>query len=143
RSPAIFTEAQTRLADEILHAGFVENRADYVHWLWQADLLPVSARHDFFGVSAVEAIYCGVRPLLPNRLAYSEHVAPEDLYPEGMPLDQVIRQAWAKGQGDMRARRARVASYDWGRMAPRYDAELASLPGITRLPPTGQNPGQS
>ncbi len=50
----------------------------YAQWLWRADILPVTSVHDFFGRSVVEAIYCGCVPLLPHRLAYSEHI-PQDL----------------------------------------------------------------
>ena len=44
----------------------------------QSDLLPVTSIHDFFGISTVEAMANGVFPLLPNRLAYPEHI-PEKL----------------------------------------------------------------
>ena len=58
--------------------GYVDDPAAYARWLWRADVLPVTSNHDFFGASVVQAIYCGCRPLLPRRLAFSEHI-PEKL----------------------------------------------------------------
>ncbi|RMG56394.1 MAG: DUF3524 domain-containing protein, partial [Gammaproteobacteria bacterium] len=43
RSPAIFAEAGERLADRILHWGFVPDKAEYYRWLWRADILPVTS----------------------------------------------------------------------------------------------------
>ena len=89
--PASFKEGLEVLEDRILHAGFVEDKAEYYHWLQRADVLPVTSRHDFFGISVVQAIQAGVSPLLPKRCAYPEHIpsqlhekylydTPEDLY---------------------------------------------------------------
>ena len=75
--PPVFTEAQQRLGERIVHFGYAENFADYASWLWRADILPVNSNHDFFGASVVQAIYCNCTPLLPNRLAYPEHIPEE------------------------------------------------------------------
>ena len=69
KHPPIFSEAKTRLAEQIVHWGYAESFAEYAKWLWRADILPVTSIHDFFGISVVEAIYCGCTPLLPKRLA--------------------------------------------------------------------------
>lgn len=74
KQPPIFQEANKRLADHLLHWGFVKDRKTYWEWVHQADVLPVTTQHDFFGISVVEAIAAGVYPLLPNRLAYPEHI---------------------------------------------------------------------
>ena len=74
RYPKIFDEARERLRDHIVQWGTVESFCEYASWLHAADLLPVTSRQDFFGISAVEAMYCNVVPLLPNRLAFPEHV---------------------------------------------------------------------
>lgn len=74
KSPAIFKEAQTRLADKILQFGYADDFETYVHWLYQGDILPVTSNQDFFGASIVEAMACDVVPLLPKRLAYPEHL---------------------------------------------------------------------
>ena len=72
--PAIFEAAQKRLETKVIHWGFVENVKAYVQFLEMADILPVTSRQDFFGASVVEAMHFGCIPLLPNALAYPEHI---------------------------------------------------------------------
>jgi len=52
----------------------VEDFAEYAKWLWRADILPVTSRQEFFGASVVQALYCNCCALLPDRLAYPEHL---------------------------------------------------------------------
>ena len=52
---------------------------DYAKCLCQADILPVTSNQEFFGVSVMEAVHCGVWPILPNKLSYRELFADEGL----------------------------------------------------------------
>ncbi|MEZ4754117.1 MAG: DUF3524 domain-containing protein [Bdellovibrionota bacterium] len=61
-----------KLGSKIVHWGFVENRSDYISWLWAADIIPLTSIHDFFGISVIEAVYCNTYPILPSRLSYPE-----------------------------------------------------------------------
>ncbi|MEE3369840.1 MAG: DUF3524 domain-containing protein [Planctomycetota bacterium] len=70
-TPAIFADAQRWLASHIKHWGFLSS-ADYRRALGQADVFVSTAQHEFFGISAVEAMTAGTFPVLPNRLAYPE-----------------------------------------------------------------------
>ncbi len=70
--PAIFAEARRELADHIAHWGYQDSRAEYVRVLQQADVIVSTARHEFFGLSVLEAMSAGAVPLLPNRLSYPE-----------------------------------------------------------------------
>lgn len=131
-SPAVFEEARERLRDRILHWGYAASRTDYVQWLWRSDILPVTARQDFFGASVVEAMHCGVRPLLPARLAYPEHL-PERchsdmLYRNGDDLTDRLEHL-VRNVGMLRGHNARtyVERYDWGVMAPIYDRMWSEL----------------
>ena len=72
RQPREFEEARQRLGDRILHFGYAADRAAYARLLWLGDLVVSTAIHEFFGISVLEAIYCGNIPLLPNRLSYPE-----------------------------------------------------------------------
>ena len=54
--------------------GFVDSFEEYARLLHLADILPVTSQQDFFGGSVVEAIYCNCHPILPNRLAYTDHI---------------------------------------------------------------------
>lgn len=123
RAPAVFDQARARLADRVEQWGYLDDFAKYAQWLWRADILPVTSRQEFFGASVVQAMYCGCRALLPERLAYPEHV-PEKarekvLYGEGESLADRLAGLLAKGDGADLAQH--VARYDWLRLAPVYD----------------------
>ena len=102
---------------------------EYACWLKTADLLPVTSNQDFFGGSVVEAMYCGVMPLLPNRLAYPEHMRNSDfLYDNDEELYAKVKRLllehsfsgndvfsdWVKG-------------YDWSKCVLEYDEKLSRL----------------
>lgn len=130
-SPQVFSEARKRLQDRIIHWGFVETREEYVKWLWHADILPVTSNQDFFGGSVVEAMYCNVKPLLPERLAYPEHI-PENLhhvffYEEDELVDKL--QRWIKDVSVLRKQQTRsfVEKYDWSNLVSSYDELLESM----------------
>jgi glycosyltransferase involved in cell wall biosynthesis len=129
--PPIFTEAKQRLGERVVRFGYAEDFADYARWLWRADILPVHSHHDFFGASVVQAIYCNCTPLLPRRLAYTEHL------PEAMH-DHFIYDDYDDLLGRMRARlcssaahaeqlRAHVSRYDWGKLIGHYDERFETL----------------
>ncbi|MDX1439042.1 MAG: DUF3524 domain-containing protein [Rubricoccaceae bacterium] len=77
--PEGFERAFERYADRILHYGYAEDFAEYSRLLHRADIVVSTARHEFFGIAMLEAIYCGCHPLLPNRLTYPELI-PENLH---------------------------------------------------------------
>jgi glycosyltransferase involved in cell wall biosynthesis len=123
--PPIFAEAQQKLGEQIKHFGYAENFADYSNWLWQADILPVTSHHDFFGASVIQAIYCNCLPLLPDRLAYPEHlpVNKQAPYLYG-DYDDLVNRLRAKLDAPLavdEALRAHVARYDWREQITKYD----------------------
>jgi glycosyltransferase involved in cell wall biosynthesis len=130
--PAIFTLARQRLASRIVHFGYVADFAEYARWLWRADILPVTAVHDFFGISVVEAMYCNCHPLLPNRLAYPEHLPEEGrrdcFYRDQADLVERLK-ALLDPSGERRRQdfRSFVAGYDWALQGPAYDGLLSQL----------------
>lgn len=132
KNPAVFDEAKKRLADKIVHFGYVESFADYAGWLGRADILPVTSIHDFFGCSVVEAIYMGVYPILPRRLAYPEHIPAElqktHLYDN---LEELLEKLlWAVGNiEELRKTKLRhiVEGYGWQTLGPKYDAEIEGV----------------
>ncbi|TNF51721.1 MAG: DUF3524 domain-containing protein [Deltaproteobacteria bacterium] len=123
--PPVFTEAQQRLGERIIHFGYAENFADYAHWLWRADIMPVNSNHDFFGASVIQGIYCNCIPLLPRRLAYPEHIprALQDnfLYDDLEDLLQRLRNILKKPVRQKDYLRSHVARYDWHEQITRYD----------------------
>jgi glycosyltransferase involved in cell wall biosynthesis len=130
--PPIFAAARQRLAGQIVHWGYADSFADYAAWLWRADILPVTSWHDFFGASVVQAIYCGCLPLLPQRLAYPEHVEkgryPECFYADEDQFVERLEELCKKGLPDIsESLRKGVAGYDWQRLGPEYDRKLEKI----------------
>ena len=132
KSPAIFKEAQTRLADKILHFAYADSYENYVHWLYQGDILPVTSKQDFFGGSIIEAMAADVVPLLPKRLAYPEHI-PKAYHPvyfyesdkeylkrlQGLIFNaNVIRK---------QNNHQHVMKYDWQNLIPMYDDAFTNV----------------
>jgi glycosyltransferase involved in cell wall biosynthesis len=132
QAPVIFTHARPALADRILHWGYAKTRTEYLHWVQQADLLPVTSHQDFFGGSIVEAIYHGVYPLLPNRLAYPEHLPAayrdRHLYENEAELLTKLRTLLQSPRKIPHAPfRSWVAHYDWSKQASVYDDKLEEV----------------
>jgi glycosyltransferase involved in cell wall biosynthesis len=132
QQPGEFLEAQRRLGERVRHAGYAPDFSDYARWLWRADLLPVTSRHDFFGSSVVEAIYCGCFPFLPRRLSYPELIPPEyhDLCFYRDFDDLVDRLASAIEHGaplQPAVLQNAAARFDWHALAPLYDERLEAV----------------
>lgn len=75
--PAVFREAWSRLERRIVHRGFVESPTEYWRLLFRCDIVVSTAIQENFGLSVVEAILAGCRPLLPHRLSYPELIPSE------------------------------------------------------------------
>lgn len=131
--PEIFDQAKAALKEEIIHWGFVKSRLEYAQLLWQADILPVTSRQDFFGGSAVEAIYCRNYPILPNRLAFPEHL-PIDRLEECLfdTYEQLLEKTIQAINRIVQIRsdssfREYVKKYDWTVLAEEYDLHIERL----------------
>jgi glycosyltransferase involved in cell wall biosynthesis len=125
---AEFEAAREWLGQRVIHYGWAD-AATYRRLLWQSDVVVSTALHEFFGISVVEAIYCGCFPVLPRRLSYPDILpaASHDacLYDDLEGLLERLRWALTRPEDARRAaRRLRVAvaPYDWSAVAPRYDA---------------------
>lgn len=72
--PKAFDQIHQQFGDRIQHWGFLDSREDYDRLLREADVVISTARHDFQGLSMLEAMASGCVPLAPDRLAYREYV---------------------------------------------------------------------
>ncbi|KAF5299685.1 hypothetical protein FQA39_LY11480 [Lamprigera yunnana] len=70
--PEIFDEAKDMLKDEIVNFGFIQDKSEYFTVLQTCHVAVSTARHEFYGVSMLEATFYGCLPLVPNRLVYPE-----------------------------------------------------------------------
>jgi len=132
KRPAIFDEAYKKLASRIVHWGYADSFSEYAQWLCRADILPVTSIHDFFGISVVEAIYCGCFPLLPDRLAYPEHLpkgqSDRYLYSDFDSLVSQLKSLCLGGKALLNEQLSiPIGHYDWSVAAPGYDNLLEHL----------------
>lgn len=131
KTPPIFERARIELGNRIVQWGFLEDGREYNRLLQASDLLPVTSSQDFFGASVVEAMHAGCVPLLPNALAYPQHV-PEAhhaqlLYASKVEFKQKLRNLIKSiGQQEFNPRDW-VSEYDWKLLAPVYDAIFSSV----------------
>jgi hypothetical protein len=128
-----FEAARERLGARVIHFGWAD-ASTYARLLWEADLVVSTAVHEFFGISVVEATYCGCLPLLPRGLAYPEVIPSSHhevcLYQDFEDL--LVRLRWAltrrsEARQAAQGLRDAMARFDWASMAPRYDVALREL----------------
>ncbi|GJQ79419.1 hypothetical protein Trydic_g16278 [Trypoxylus dichotomus] len=79
-APPVFSIARKHLQAEIINFGFVESKEEYFKVLGSSHIAVSTADHEFFGLSMLEATYCGSFPLVPNKLVYPEIYPKECLY---------------------------------------------------------------
>lgn len=137
----VFERAREQFSDRILHWGYMKSRDGYLSVLAEADVIVSTARHEFFGISVVEAVAAGAYPLVPERLAYPEVLGAEtegggdsffyagdarDLARRLEKLGDRLRDGdlW---EGDPERGRRAVAEYAWELAVPGWDDELEKL----------------
>jgi glycosyltransferase involved in cell wall biosynthesis len=142
-TPEVFARARGLFADHIDRWGYQPGRADYESALLEADVFVSTARHEFFGLSAVEASLAGAYPLVPNRLAYPEVFGPPDddatscFFYDGtveslaVKLSELAARFADAGSllEPMEALRTRLRQFEWPHLAPILDdaAERTAL----------------
>ena len=132
KSPKIFDEAKIEFDKNIIKWGYQKSVKDYIDCLFRSDILPVTSNHDFFGISVMEAVYCNVWPILPNRLSYKElfrnegHA--ENIYNDKDQLMKKIEYA-IKNIHRIRDKSLNETAqkYDWKRLAVVYDSEFEKV----------------
>ncbi len=137
-TPEVFARARREFAGRIDRWGFQENRTEYEAALSEADVFVSTARHEFFGLSAVEATLAGAYPLLPRRLAYPEIL--------GLGEDETTAQFFYDGSAKVLAGRLaelastgsslpnrtellrrRLSRFEWSNLAPVLDSAIQQI----------------
>lgn len=126
QSPEIFDRAKKNFKDELIHWGYAKTFELYAELLWRADILPVTSNQEFFGISVMEAIYCGNWPILPNRLTYPELLPEvnhkENIYQDEKDLYKKIINAIVNIENIRKTKLSSIASkFSWDIMVPVYD----------------------
>jgi glycosyltransferase involved in cell wall biosynthesis len=129
-----FLAAREWLGPRVLAWGYAPDLAAYRAMLWQSDIVVSTAIQEFFGISVIEALYCGCVPVLPRRLSYPELLPTEHhaacLYADDNALaDRLV--ATLRDLPALRQRNFRAVAqrYDWARMAPEWDTALEHIRG--------------
>ncbi len=139
----VFEKAHVSLQDHIIHWGYRENYTDYLSVLSGSDIVVSTAKHEFFGISLLEAMAAGAYPLVPYRLSYpeiltdSEDEPIESFFHNGTPgdlaskLTTLIQRIKAGNLWQYVPVRGNEISdrYRWNKLAPQYDEELENLQG--------------
>jgi glycosyltransferase involved in cell wall biosynthesis len=122
--PGEFSEARERLGGRLVHYGYAADAGEYAHLLWQADLVLSTALHEFFGVSIVEAMYCGCVPIVPHRLSYPELIPAalhqRCLYDDFAGLIGRLKSELEQ-QSSSACFREAAERFDWSIQGPAYD----------------------
>lgn len=128
--PGVLDELARDLADRLVVDEHLPVDA-YRSVLRAADVVVSTARQEFFGISVVEAIAAGARPVLPDRLSYPWLIPAEYhdavLYPPG-EFTAALRRALVEPRLPDGLRES-MMSFDWSVVAPRYDSALQRLSG--------------
>ncbi len=132
KSPKVFEESKKEFKNQIVHWGYLDSFEEYAKWLWKSHIIPVTSNQEFFGGSVMEAIYCGVWPILPNRLTYPELI-PEifhkaHIYKTEEELFKKI--IWSiKNYNDLAVHNIASISekFDWRLMSKEYDEKLEAI----------------
>jgi glycosyltransferase involved in cell wall biosynthesis len=121
RKPAVFEEARGRLGRRLLHFGFARTRRQYARRLRLGDIAVSTARHEFFGISVLEAVRAGCRPLLPRRLSYPEMFPNKFLYEDGDLYGELRENLLEDRRLSAEEARALTEPYSWEALAPSYE----------------------
>ena len=129
KSPKVFEESKKEFVNQIVHWGYVDSFEEYAKWLWKSHIIPVTSNQEFFGVSVMEAMYCDVWPILPNRLTYPELI-PEIFHKNNIykTKEELFKKIlWSINNYNDIAQ-YNIASiperFDWRLMSKEYDEKL-------------------
>lgn len=133
RTPAVLERIRELAGDRIVQDGETPTLT-YRKLVAGSHIVVSASRQEFFGISVVEAIAAGCRPVLPDRLSYPwlipDEYHDEVLYAEG-ELGPALARALQRPPAPEPLAEA-MKRFDWNEMAPEYDSRLEALRGPPR-----------
>jgi glycosyltransferase involved in cell wall biosynthesis len=134
----LFEELPEVAGEHLIHIGHVQGRREYGKLLAAADIVLSTARHEFFGISVLEAAYAGAFPLLPKRLSYPEILSPhrfrECYYTSEADLFGKAERLLTGGVPSPEPIRRGIAAHDWRRAIDRFDRFFSDAMASGRSP---------
>jgi len=139
QTPDTFQQMQQEFSTHVDQWGYLESHQQYLKALQQTDVFVSTARHEFFGISVVEAIAAGASPLVPRNLAYpdvlqlEEHPQREQFFYDGSPADlahrlgQLAASVPSPLDPCLLSLRESTERFDWPVRAAEMDAMLGQL----------------
>ena len=131
--PDEFETGRQHLGDRLVHYGYA-NRDLYEDLLRDSSVVVSTAKHEFFGIAAVEAMAAGAAPIFPNDMSYPELIPTElhdlTLYQSDDELDDLLSEAIESEQhrGHVRSvLEPAMGRFSWEIMASQYDDALTVL----------------
>ena len=121
RAPAVFEELRPRLGARTVQWGHAD-AATYQRLLDTADVVLSTAHHEFFGISVMEAVHYGARPLVPDRLAYRELWPEAFRYRDDDAFVPALLDLLASGEPLRADRRHLTSSFSTRALVPRFAA---------------------
>ncbi len=130
--PKIFKKAKIEFKNQIIKWGYQKSFNKYVDCLFYSDIIPVTSNHDFFGISIMEAVFCNVWPILPNRLSYEELFKEEgyvdNIYHNDYELKNKIEYAIRNHEKLKKISLREIPEkYNWNNIVKKYDFEFEKL----------------
>ena len=125
--PAIMQLAREKLSRNILHFGYCQDKKDYRTWLRRGTIVVSTALHEFFGMSVLEAVRAGCRPLIPDRLAYPELFPEQYRYAEGDLAEQLAELINRKERITPIEAKKMTEPYCWQTQKASYEGWLQQL----------------
>lgn len=131
--PAL-VELRERLPGRVRHHGFASSRDAYGRLLWESRVVVSTTRHEFFGISTVEAMAAGCLPIAPDWFTYPMLVPGElherCLFTTDEELRARLRRELSGEAGvPVEALQASAWRFDWSRVAPAWDDAIDRLRG--------------
>ena len=117
--PPIFKKAARTLKKHILQYGYITARKEYYKWLKSSDHVISTAEHEFYGISIIEAVRAGCRPILPLKLSYPELFPEQYLYEEDS-FATALEQTLNKERLPPQKAKDLTDRFSWNKLAPAY-----------------------
>ncbi len=128
--PEIMQQAKEVLASHILHFGYCRDKDEYFSWLQRGTIVVSTAIHEFFGMSVLEAVRAGCRPLVPDRLSYPELFPKHYRYADGQLVEKLAELIDTNAAIIATEARSLTDPYSWNRVQKSYSDWLRNLRGV-------------